>query len=286
MSTEPLTLPPELAALHIIPDAGGHTAHSKKACGMELASLYRRHVLHEQVVFSADMTDSPVIAAYVRSLWDSDPRHWQAIADRLDRIATSGASKQINAARAWVCTDWIVRTYAPAWLRLAGLADRADELLALPPLTSALLAEAAHPIIVKAKDEAARDARDARAARDAWAAWYAWVARDARVARDAQAAWVAWVAWDARDARVAWAAQAARVAWVAWDARDARVAWAARDAGRDCVLAVAYAAAKGMPTYDEARAAAEAALEATTNELDAGLIALLDAMLDVAEETP
>ena len=190
---ETLTLPPELAALHIIPDAGGHTAHSKKACGMELASLYRRHVLHEQVVFSADMTDSPVIAAYVRSLWDSDPRHWQAIADRLDRIATSGASKQINAARAWVCTDWIVRTYAPAWLRLAGLADRADELLALPPLTSALLAEAAHPIIVKAKDEAARDARDARAARDAWAAWYAWVARDAWDAR------VARVARDARD---------------------------------------------------------------------------------------
>jgi hypothetical protein len=119
--------------------------------------------------------------------------------------------------------------------------------------------------------------RPPRGPRAAWAAWAAWAAR---AARDAWAARAAWDAWAARAARAAWDARAARAAWDAWDAR---AAWAA---GSDSVLSIAYAAAKGKPSYEEARAAAEEALAETTAELEDGLFALLDRMIAVGQAVP
>jgi len=40
-------------------------------------------------------------------------------------------------ARSWMAMDWLIRTYAPAWLSLAGLGDSANRLRALAPVTDA-----------------------------------------------------------------------------------------------------------------------------------------------------
>jgi hypothetical protein len=242
-----------------------------------------REIIDERIPDS-EPTTSPVIARFLISLNDGlpdEPR--QRLKPYEQLVLGTKTTDADEERRAWLCTDWIVRTFAPAWLRKAGLTAEADALVALPELHSVELAEAANPIITQAKDAAAR------AARDAWAAWAARDARDAWAARAARDAWAAWAARDARDAWAARAARDARAAWDAWAARaawDARDAWDARAAGSDSVLAIGYAAAKGKPTYEEARAAAEAALAETTAELESGLFDLLDRMIAVGQAVP
>jgi hypothetical protein len=178
---------------------GGHAASQQQACVMELAAY-----LANEPWSDAPACVSPVITAFLVSwndaLPDADrerllkPLAWQVLGTK-----TTDADEET---RAWMATDWLVRVQAPAWLRLAGLAEHAQALEALARISDATLARAAQPTV-----EAARHA--SAAARDA--AWDA--ARDAARAAARDAAW---------DAARAAARDAARDA--AWDAASVRLA--------------------------------------------------------------
>jgi len=120
---------------------------------------------------------SPSIAAFLRSWNDSLDDETRQIRKpyAVKCIATTGTDEH-EEIRAWMATDWLVREYAPAWLRLAGLAKQAEALESLAALTGKREAKSVQPIIEAArKDAAAAGAAAGTAARDAaWtAAWAA-----------------------------------------------------------------------------------------------------------------
>lgn len=70
--------------------------------------------------------------------------------------AGTSTSKEDETVRAWMCTDWMARECAPAFLRLAGLTEHAELLEALAPIVSPSTAKKAQPTL-----GAARKAADA-----------------------------------------------------------------------------------------------------------------------------
>ncbi len=142
---------------------------------------------------------SPVLTAYGIALNDRWVTRCPAMAARLvpfiPRIV--GTRDGQDEVRSYLALDWLIRTYTPAWLDLAGLTLEARELRDLRRIVDLSAAQSAGPVV-----------------RSAWAA--AWAA--ARAAAWAAAGDVAWAAaWDA----------AGDVAWdAAWDAAG-DVAWAA-----------------------------------------------------------
>ena len=144
---------------------------------------------------------SPIIGAFLRSWNDSLPdADRQQLKQYIPRLVGTRSTPEVEDARGWMCLDWLVRTYTPAWLRLAGLTEQATRLTDLPEFRAGMDVPSIRPTIDAVREDAraawaaawdaARDAARA-AARDAArdAAWA--VARDAArdVARD--------VAWDA-----------------------------------------------------------------------------------------
>lgn len=111
------------------------------------------------------------------------------------RIVRTRATPRVEAARALMAADWLVRTYAPAWLNLAGLQEQARRLFDLPPIVEpaqvfrlrAVLAEVSHAANAQARhvDEAAW----IRASDDCWASAWAAAYEAARFAAH-DPAWV------------------------------------------------------------------------------------------------
>jgi hypothetical protein len=164
--------------------------------------------LMEAVAYVAgeDWTDepacaSPVLGMYGRSLNDvlSDDRRQQLrpLIPRLIGTAGDGLDEQ----RGYLALDWLIRTWTPAWLDLAGLTTEAAELRQLRRIVDLVAAQQAAPVVRAARERAhaAGDAAwDAAAGAAAWAA--AWAAAGA-------AAWDA--AWAAAGAAAGAAARAA-----------------------------------------------------------------------------
>jgi hypothetical protein len=158
--------------------------------------------------------------------------------------------------RGLLALNWLIRTYLPAWLDVAGLGV-AHEIRALGRIDSMEAARAAGPVVREAAGiaSAAGDAAWAAARAAAWAA--AWDAAGAAAwAAAGDAAWTAaWdaartAAWDAAGA-AAWAAAGDAARTAAWDAAG-DAAWAAArtaartaawDAAGDAAWAAAGAAA-------------------------------------------
>jgi hypothetical protein len=240
---------PELDLDALILSKGHHKDRDDGMCLMEAAAWLagQPHTDHPPCV-------SPVLGIFGRALNDvlPDTTRQQLKPYLRPMLGTAGDGK--DRARSYLALDWLIRTWLPAWLDLAGLASHATALQELEPVTSIESAETVTPTITAARD-AARDA--ARAARDA--------------ARDA--------AWDAARAAAWDAGAAARAA--AWDAardaaRDAGAAAgaAARAAARDAARAAAWDAGAA------ARAAAWAALAPTVSMLQADAIRLFGVMID------
>jgi hypothetical protein len=207
---------------------GGHRTPDDGLCLLEAAAYVAGEEHTDQPVCV-----SPILGAFGRKLNDRLPG---TVGDGLDE------------ARGYLALDWLVRTYTPAWLELAGLSVEAAELRALRRIVDLATAQEAGPV-VRAGAEKARAVQAA--------AWDA--ARSAAWDAARSAAWAtAWAA--ARDA-----------AWVA--ARDA-----AEDAARDAVHAAAQAAA-GAAAGDAARDAAWAAAR------DAAWVAARDAARDALKPT-
>ena len=200
---------------------------------------------------------SPVVGAFLRSWNDTlndDDR--QNLKQYIPRLVGSAGTPELEERRAWMALDWLVRTYTPAWLRLAGLTGQADTLAGLPEFRKGMDVPS-----IRSTIEAVRaDARAAGAAAWAAAGAAAWDAARA-AARDA-----------ARDA--AWAAAGAAAGDAAWDA--------ARDAARDAAGAAARDAARDAARA-AARDAARAAVRPTVVELQQSAHGLVDRMLDAEE---
>jgi len=214
---------------NIVLKQGSHAYRGQGMCAMEAAAYVagEKHSDHPACV-------SPVIGAFMRSWNDSlpdDESRTRLLLPLIPKILNTAGSSDVEERRSWMAVDWMARTYAPAWLGLAGLTEHASALRALAPIVDAASAEASNDAL-KAARAAAGDA--ARAA-----AWDA--------ASDA--------AWDA-----AWAATRA-AAWNAvWDAAGAAAgaaAWtAARAAAWNAAGAAAYTSRKLAPTVELLQASA------------------------------
>jgi hypothetical protein len=140
---------------------------------------------------------SPVLRALCISLNDglADLRR-QRLRPYLARtIGTAGDGR--DEARAWMAMDWLVRTYAPAWLTLAGLHGDAAALTARCPVVDEHSLRATLPALRRAR-QAARGARVTAFSLDAnpVAAWAAKIAggRTGREAAWSCAGAAAWAA--------------------------------------------------------------------------------------------
>lgn len=104
----------------------------------------------------------PVLAAFGRSWNDSldDQTRNRLLKPFLPRLLNTRSTPDVQDRRAFMAADWAVRTYTPAWLRLAGLNDHADALADLPELTSV---QAFRDARAAARDAARAAARDALA---------------------------------------------------------------------------------------------------------------------------
>ena len=219
MNTTTATINPiklaQLEAGAIGLDHGAHESFDNGHCAMEVVAW-----LADQGHTDAPSCSSRVLRAFTIRLndrWNTLDR--QRLIPLLPRMIGTANDGQ-DEARSYLALDWLIRTFTPAWLDLAGLAARATALRSLDPITNLDTARAAADHVYAARTEAN-------------AAWDA--ARDA--AWDAAGAAALDAAWDA-----AWAA--ARDA--AWDA-----AW---DAARDAAGAAARAAL--APTVETLQASA------------------------------
>ena len=166
---------------------------------------------------------SPVLRDFTINLndqWGHEQR--QKLIPLLPRMVGTAGDGQ-DEARSYLALDWLIRTFTPAWLDLAGLTTEATELRSLRRIVDMATAESAGPVVLSVR------ARAAAAGDAAWAA-----ARGAARGAAGAAAWAA--AGDAaRDAaRDAAGAAAWGAAWdAAWDAAGAAARDAAGDAARD-----------------------------------------------------
>ena len=210
---------------------GAHGTREDGVCLLEAVAWFagQAHTDHPPCV-------SPVLAAFGRNLNDILPDGKRQELVPLVPLLPGTASDGHDETRGYLALDWLVRTYAPAFLDLAPVTDGNSECQAsaaalrdLPPINSLHNAQIAAPQLKQARDRA-------RAAWDAlWdASW------DAAGAASWDAAWDA--AGDAvRAAAGAAAGDAARAA--AGDAVRAAAGDAAGDAAWDAAWDAAGAAA-------------------------------------------
>jgi hypothetical protein len=225
---------------------------------------------------------SKVIGAFLRS-WndtlndDDRNRLLKPYVTRL--VGTAGTAAQEDR-RAWMCLDWLVRTYTPAWLRAAELDTQAALLAGLPEFEAGMDVPSIRPAVVSVRTDAhaawaaAWDVAREAAGDVAWAAAGA-AASDAAGAAASDAAGAA-----ASDAAgdAAWAA-----AWAAaWDAAWAAASDAAWAAASDAAWAAAWAAASDA-AWAAARDAAWARLRPVVDELQTSAVDLIDRMIAVTE---
>jgi hypothetical protein len=206
---------------------------------------------------------SPVLRAFCMTLNDSledAPR--QRLRPYLAR--TIGTSEDgLDEARSWLAMDWLIRTYTPAWLALAGLTDSSQRLAWLGPVTDCATLEPA----LGALSAARRDARAAWAQARGGARATAWAPWSAGRAAAREAAWRSVGA-------AAWAAARLGVGDLAGDRARALV----REVAGDAAASVARGARVGG-SRAAARDAARAALAPTLNDLRRSAFVLLDRML-------
>jgi hypothetical protein len=154
---------------------GSHGSFKEGACAMEWVSY-----LADEGHTDAPECASTVLRLFTISLndnWDETQR--QKLVPFLPRMVGTANDGQ-DEARSYLALDWLIRTYTPAFLDLAGLTAEATELRNLRRIVGLVAAKDAGPVVrvAQKKAYAARDAAWAAAGAAAGAA--AWdAARDA-----------------------------------------------------------------------------------------------------------
>ena len=224
-----MTTPRErLAALPPL-SAGGHEHVDEGACFMEAVAYVAGEPWSDTPACAC-----PVLGAFLRTWNDdlSDTDRDRLLRPLVRRLVGSRSTPEVEARRSWLAMDWLVRTHAPAWLRLTpALVPHADALTDLPPIVDAQTATAHQSTFNAAGDAAwavAWAAGDAAVA----APWVAAVAATCAAAGDAACAAAGAAMGDAAAAAAGDAAEAAACA-AAWVAARAAMG----DAARGCATA-------------------------------------------------
>lgn len=98
---------------------------------------------------------SPVLRSFTISLndqWDQQQR--QKLIPFLPRMVGTNGDGQ-DETRSYLALDWLIRTYTPAWLDLAGLTAEAQELRDLRRIVDLVAAQQAGPVVRAAQEKAA-----------------------------------------------------------------------------------------------------------------------------------
>jgi hypothetical protein len=237
---------------------GTHASPQDGRCAMEWVSYLAGEPHSDQPTCV-----SPVLRAMCIALndgLDQEPR--QRLRPYLTRTIGT-AEDDLDTWRGWLAMDWLVRTYTPAWLRLAGLTDSAGRLECVAEVTDGdRLASALEEL-----ESARRDARSARAKAFGSGLPTGWAAAVAAGVAGREAAW-------ACAGAAAWAAARVGLGDPAGDRARAGARAAAGDAA-----AVAVRQARTSAWHAGARAAAQSALEPTLEQLADSALRLLDRML-------
>jgi hypothetical protein len=244
---------------------GTHATPDDGRCAMEWVSYLAGEPHGDQPACV-----SPVLRAFCTTLNDNledGPR--QRLRPYLVRTIGT-ADDGLDEARSWMAMDWLVRTYAPRWLTVAGLGESAELLEGLPAIVDVPELEFALVALALAR-------------RDTRAAWSAALG----VARPA--AWTPWAAGRAAAREAAWASAGAP----AWAAARLEVGDIAGDRARAAAREIAGDAAARLARTARARAeraaardAARAALAPTLEGLQRSAFALLDRMLPTVALNP
>jgi hypothetical protein len=147
--------PVDLTTIHL--HYGGHTGPADPdqpdmpdACLMEAVAW----------VAGEPWTDRPacvstVLGRYGRNLNDAlpDDRRQELRPLILQLIGTRGDGH--DEARGYMALDWLIRTYTPAWLDLAGLSVEAQQLRDMRRIADRVAAQAASPVVHDAREKAA-----------------------------------------------------------------------------------------------------------------------------------
>jgi hypothetical protein len=111
---------------------------------------------------------SPVLGSFGRSLNDAlpDDKRQQLVPLVPSLVGTAGDG--LDETRSYMALDWLIRTYTPAWLDLAGLTVEAQALRDLSRIVDVVSAKAAGPVVRAGREKA--DAVWDAAGAAAWAA--------------------------------------------------------------------------------------------------------------------
>src|SRR5215207_8200100 len=110
-----------LDALHL--QYGSHSSYEEGVCAMEYVAW-----LAGEDITAAPQCASQVLCVYTLNLndrWNDDQR--QKLKPFLPRMVGTAGDGQ-DEARSYLALDWLIRSFTPAWLDLAGLSDEAQSL--------------------------------------------------------------------------------------------------------------------------------------------------------------
>ena len=144
---------PSLNLDELVLSVGAHESQDLGACVMEAASVVAGEPWSDRPTCV-----SPVIGRFLRRWNDTLPwRPRQSLKRFICPVIGTRTTDADEELRLRLVQDWVARTYAPAWLSLAGLRPHADALSTLLPLTITTIAEARSALIA-ARDAAVRQA--------------------------------------------------------------------------------------------------------------------------------
>jgi hypothetical protein len=127
--------PLDLDAIYL--KSGGHNRTDVPITDQEMCVMEAVSYLAGEPWSDHPKCASPVIAAFCRSWNDAtDDEGREALKAYIPRLIGSVSSQQVENARGWMATDWLIHTYLPLWLRVAGLEDQAVRCERLPVVDS------------------------------------------------------------------------------------------------------------------------------------------------------
>lgn len=136
---------------HVTSLSRGRHDPGNKMCALEAAAYIAGEPWSDQ-----PQCTSHIIARFLRSWNDALPD--DATRDRLllpliPKIVNTHGSAQLEHQRAMMAADWLIRTHAVTWLRLAKLDPQANTLASLPPITVLTRCSSLVSTLVEVRDQ-------------------------------------------------------------------------------------------------------------------------------------
>ena len=130
---------------------GAHKRDENVACMMEAVAFVAGERWSDHPVCAC-----PVISEFLR-LWNDalpDSERDALLRPLVALMVGTRSTEAVERRRATMATDWLIREYAPAWLRSAGLAVQADALAVLPEITDLAQYSPLMPVLNAVRNDA------------------------------------------------------------------------------------------------------------------------------------